>query len=131
MLTRVPEAKPASTRNPAATGQLEALYGHVDKVELLVGLLAEAHGEGAVLGELMQLMVGVDAFTPIINPPEVAILGVGRITDVPAPAAGGGVAWRKSMTLSLTIDHRAVDGAPAARFLGAVAGRLEGPAGLL
>ena len=75
--------------------------------------------------------LGVDAFTPIINPPEVAILGVGRITDVPAPAAGGGVAWRKSMTLSLTIDHRAVDGAPAARFLGAVAGRLEGPAGLL
>ena len=75
--------------------------------------------------------LGVDAFTPIINPPEVAILGVGRITDVPVPAAGGGVAWRKSMTLSLTIDHRAVDGAPAARFLGAVAGRLEAPAALL
>jgi pyruvate dehydrogenase E2 component (dihydrolipoamide acetyltransferase) len=39
--------------------------------------------------------------------------------------------WRKSITLSLTVDHRGVDGAPAARFLAAVAGRLEDPAALL
>jgi pyruvate dehydrogenase E2 component (dihydrolipoamide acetyltransferase) len=74
--------------------------------------------------------LGIDAFTPIINPPEVAILGVGRITDQPAPA-GGGITWRKSMTLSLTVDHRGVDGAPAARFLAAVADRLQVPATLL
>ena len=74
--------------------------------------------------------LGIDAFTPIINPPEVAILGVGRITDQPAPAEGG-ITWRKSMTLSLTVDHRGVDGAPAARFLAAVADRLQVPAALL
>jgi pyruvate dehydrogenase E2 component (dihydrolipoamide acetyltransferase) len=73
---------------------------------------------------------GVDAFTPIINPPEVAILGTGRITDQPVPD-GGGVAWRKALTLSLTADHRAVDGAPAARFLATLAGYLADPAALL
>lgn len=62
---------------------------------------------------------GIDAFTPIINPPQVAILGVGRIVEHPVPADGGstGVEWRKAMTLSLTIDHRVVDGAPGAAFL--------------
>ena len=74
--------------------------------------------------------LGIDAFTPIINPPEIAILGVGRITDQPAPAEGG-ITWRKSMTLSLTVDHRGVDGAPAARFLAAVADRLQTPTTLL
>ena len=73
---------------------------------------------------------GIDAFTPIINPPEVAILGTGRITDQPVPD-GGGVAWRKVLTLSLTVDHRAVDGAPAARFLATLAGYLADPAVLL
>ena len=68
--------------------------------------------------------LGIDSFTPIINPPEIAILGVGRITDQPAPAESG-IIWRKSMTLSLTVDHRGVDGAPAARFLAVVADRLQ------
>jgi pyruvate dehydrogenase E2 component (dihydrolipoamide acetyltransferase) len=84
--------------------------------------VAELQGSTFTISNLGSL--GVDAFTPIINPPEVAILGVGRILDQPAPAAGG-ITWRKSMTLSLTVDHRAVDGAPAARFLAAVAGRLQ------
>lgn len=61
---------------------------------------------------------GIDAFTPIINPPQVAILGVGR-------------ADRESMTLSLTIDHRALDGAPGARFLQDLAGIVENPTRLL
>ena len=63
---------------------------------------------------------GIDAFTPIINPPEVAILGAGRVTDQPVPD-GDGIAWHQSVTLSLTADHRAVDGAPAARFLATLA----------
>jgi pyruvate dehydrogenase E2 component (dihydrolipoamide acetyltransferase) len=63
---------------------------------------------------------GIDAFTPIINPPEVAILGAGRVTDQPV-RDGDGVAWRQEITLSLTVDHRAVDGAPAARFLATLA----------
>jgi pyruvate dehydrogenase E2 component (dihydrolipoamide acetyltransferase) len=90
--------------------------------------VAELQGSTFTISNLGSL--GIDAFTPIINPPEVAILGVGRILDQPAPAAGG-ITWRKSMTLSLTVDHRAVDGAPAARFLAAVAGRLQAPDSLM
>lgn len=61
-------------------------------------------------------MFGVDFFTPIINPPEIAILGVGAVSEYPL-RQDEHVAWRKSLPLSLTIDHRAVDGAPAAEFL--------------
>ncbi len=74
-------------------------------------------------------MYGIDGFTPIINPPEVAILGVGRIVER-ATRQGDGMAWRQFMTLSLTFDHRAVDGAPAAMFLQSIAKRLENPAAL-
>ena len=72
------------TRDPAVTSRLEALYGHVDKVELLVGLLAEAHGEDAVLGELMQLMVGLDAFTQALTNPLLSenIYGPAAFTEV-------------------------------------------------
>ena len=72
-------------------------------------------------------MYGVDGFTPIINPPEVAILGVGRITEELA-LVNGQVAARSKMTLSLTIDHRIVDGAPGAAFLQTLAQLLEHPA---
>ena len=59
---------------------------------------------------------GVDAFTPIINLGETAILGVGRIVEKPAIYRGE-IARRSMMTLSLTFDHRLIDGAPAAAFL--------------
>ncbi len=59
---------------------------------------------------------GIDAFTPIINHGETAILGLGRIVERPAIYRGE-VARRSMMTLSLTFDHRIVDGAPAAAFL--------------
>jgi len=58
----------------------------------------------------------IDAFTPILNPGETAILGVGRIVEKPAIYAGE-IARRSMMTLSLSFDHRVVDGAPAAAFL--------------
>jgi pyruvate dehydrogenase E2 component (dihydrolipoamide acetyltransferase) len=74
-------------------------------------------------------MYGVDAFTPIINPPEVAILGVGRITEELA-LINGQVAARSKMALSLTIDHRVVDGAPGAAFLQTLVQFLEHPAHL-
>ena len=70
-------------------------------------------------------MYGIDAFTPIINLPQVAILGVGRIVEKPA-VYDGQIAIRLLMTLSLTFDHRSVDGAPAAAFLHDVAQRLAG-----
>ena len=75
-------------------------------------------------------MYGVDTFTPIINPPEAAILGVGRIVEKPAVHQGQ-IVKRALMQLSLTFDHRIVDGAPAAEFLRTVKGLLESPYRLL
>jgi pyruvate dehydrogenase E2 component (dihydrolipoamide acetyltransferase) len=72
-------------------------------------------------------MFGVDAFTPIINPPEVAILGVGRIFEELA-LLDGQVVGRSRMLLSLTIDHRIVDGAPGAAFVQTLVQLLEHPA---
>jgi pyruvate dehydrogenase E2 component (dihydrolipoyllysine-residue acetyltransferase) len=66
---------------------------------------------------------GADAFTPIVNPPQCAILGVGRIVDKPVAVAGQ-VEIRPMLWLSLTFDHRIVDGAPAARFLQQLGDRL-------
>ena len=81
-------------------------------------------------------MYDVDVFTPIVNPPQCAILGVGRVKDVPAFLAGsesalGGevdrVVRRSVVNLSLSFDHRVVDGAPAAEFLRRVKHYLEQP----
>ena len=69
-------------------------------------------------------MFGVDAFTPIINSPNTAILGVGRIRNETV-WADGAPEPRPVLTLSLTWDHRAFDGAPAARFAGSVRDWLE------
>jgi len=71
-------------------------------------------------------MYNIDAFTPIINPPQCAILGVGRILSKPAVVEGV-VAPQARITLSLTFDHRIVDGAPAARFLDTVREYVEAP----
>ena len=68
----------------------------------------------------------VDAFTPIINPPQVAILGVGRVVEKPIILQGE-IAKGAMMYLSLTFDHRVVDGAPAAEFLQKLKGYLEDP----
>ena len=59
---------------------------------------------------------GVDVFTPILNLGEVGILGVGRIIEKPAIYRGE-IAKRSMLALSLTFDHRIIDGAPAAAFL--------------
>lgn len=61
-------------------------------------------------------MFGVDGFTPVLNLPETGILGVGRVIEKPALFAGE-ITIRHMMTLSLTFDHRVVDGAPAMAFL--------------
>lgn len=70
---------------------------------------------------------GIAAFTPIINYPECAILGIGRIARQPV-VIGEEIAIRDIVTLSLTFDHRIVDGAPAARFLQTLVGLIEDPA---
>jgi pyruvate dehydrogenase E2 component (dihydrolipoamide acetyltransferase) len=73
---------------------------------------------------------GIDSFTPIINPPEAAILGVGRIVERIA-RRDADLVWQQMMTLSLTFDHRVVDGAPAAAFLQTLRELLERPEALL
>jgi pyruvate/2-oxoglutarate dehydrogenase complex dihydrolipoamide acyltransferase (E2) component len=67
---------------------------------------------------------GIDAFTPIINPGQTAILGVGRISEA-AVVRAGKVEIRPTSVLSLTFDHRLVDGAPAAKFLNAIKDSIE------
>lgn len=61
--------------------------------------------------------LGIENFTPIINTPQVAILGVGCPVNSPIEKEDGSIGLEKRMSLSLTIDHQAVDGAPGARFL--------------
>jgi pyruvate dehydrogenase E2 component (dihydrolipoamide acetyltransferase) len=71
-------------------------------------------------------MYDIDAFTPVINLPEAAILGVGRLAEKVVPYRGE-IAIRQMLTLSLVFDHRVVDGAPAARFLQHIKQVIEEP----
>ena len=71
-------------------------------------------------------MFEVDGFTPILKPPETGILGIGRVKERPAVYEGE-IAIRSMMFLSLTFDHRVVDGAPANEFLETVARYLQNP----
>ncbi|MFF9774215.1 2-oxo acid dehydrogenase subunit E2 [Streptomyces sp. NPDC013978] len=94
------------------------------------GRISPAQLEGATFTVTSLGGYGVDFFTPVINPGNVAILGVGRLRD--------GVEWNddrpvrtRVLTLSLTFDHRAVDGAPAAEYLRTVAELLSKPLRLL
>ena len=94
------------------------------------GALTLAEVEGGTFTVTSLGMYGVDGFTPILNPPQAGILGVGQLRD--------GVRWEgetprraRHITLSLTWDHRVLDGAPAAEFLAAVRDRLEAPYRLL
>ena len=74
-------------------------------------------------------MLGVDHFTPVLNVPEVAILGVGGISIRPVRGEAGEVNFVDSIALSLTMDHQAIDGAPAARFLKDLVETLENYSG--
>jgi pyruvate dehydrogenase E2 component (dihydrolipoamide acetyltransferase) len=75
-------------------------------------------------------MYGVDAFLAIVNAPQAAILAVGRIVDRPV-AVNGEVVVRPVLTLSVSFDHRVVDGARGAEFLDTLAELIEEPAGLV
>ena len=65
--------------------------------------------------------LGVHGFTPVLNVPQVGILGIGAIVPGPVMAADGSVSFMPQMGLSLTVNHQVVDGAPGARFLQAFA----------
>lgn len=74
--------------------------------------------------------VGGTAFTPIVNAPEVAILGVTRTQEKPRRGSGDAIEWRQSLPLSLSYDHRVINGADAARFAAKLAQLLADPAAL-
>jgi pyruvate dehydrogenase E2 component (dihydrolipoamide acetyltransferase) len=75
-------------------------------------------------------MLGVDSFTAIINPPEAGILAVGKIEKRPVVRNGDEVCIRSMLTLTLSVDHRIVDGALAARFIAQIRHHLENPLSL-
>ncbi len=89
------------------------------------GRLTLAELEGGTFSVTALGMYGVDSFTPVINPPNTAILGVGRLRDGVA-WADGAPSQTKVLTISLTWDHRAYDGAPAAQFAATIRDTLEG-----
>ena len=95
------------------------------------GRLSTSDMQGGVFTITNLGAYGIDAFTPIINLPEVAILGLGAIRREAVVLDDGQIAAREMLTLSLTFDHRAVDGAPAARFLQALAVAISNPAAVL
>jgi len=89
---------------------------------------ADIQGGGFTISNLG--MFGVDAFSAIINPPQAAILAVGRIADRVVALAGRPVV-QPTLVLTLSCDHRALDGARAAQFLGTLADLVEEPLALL
>jgi pyruvate dehydrogenase E2 component (dihydrolipoamide acetyltransferase) len=94
------------------------------------GRLAPADVQGGTFTVSNLGMYGVDAFLAIVNAPQAAILAVGRIADRVVPV-GEAPAVRPMVTLSLSFDHRVVDGARGAEFLDTVAALVEEPAGLV
>ena len=90
------------------------------------GKLALEDIEGATFTVSNLSALGVDWFTPVLNPPQCALLGVGRMRRTPA-AVGREVLIRDIATFVLTFDHRALDGAPAGRFLARLKRVLEAP----
>jgi pyruvate dehydrogenase E2 component (dihydrolipoyllysine-residue acetyltransferase) len=89
---------------------------------------ADIQGGGFTISNLG--MYGVDAFSAIVNPPQAAILAVGRIADR-VVAVKGQPAVQPTMVLTLSCDHRALDGARGAQFLGTLADLIEEPLALL
>ena len=101
---------------PAPTSSSRAREGKLQRADLEGGTFTISN-----LG-----MFGVEQFIAVLNPPQAAILAVGA-TEERAVAREGEVVVRPMMTLTLTFDHRAVDGAPAADFLQTVKELLEEP----
>jgi pyruvate dehydrogenase E2 component (dihydrolipoamide acetyltransferase) len=91
------------------------------------GQLATAGMQGACFTLSNLGSLGVEAFTPVINPPESAILGIGAIVREAVPLDDGTFAARDRLTLSFTFDHRVNDGAAAARFLQTLRHLIEHP----
>jgi pyruvate dehydrogenase E2 component (dihydrolipoamide acetyltransferase) len=121
----VPVVRAADTKGVVAlAGEIADLAARARE-----GRLEREETAGAVFSVTSLGAHRVDAFTPLLDLPQTAILGVGRARPRPAVVAGQ-IVPRTLCVLSLTFDHRAVDGAPAAAFLDDVIAALEGPAEL-
>jgi pyruvate dehydrogenase E2 component (dihydrolipoamide acetyltransferase) len=111
---------------------MEADGFDLDELERRVGALADGARAGKLPASAYQRgtftvstlgATGIDWFTPVLNPPQIAILGIGRMAER-AVVISGQVVARPMMTLTLVFDHRALDGHPAGLFLSALAQRL-------
>ncbi|SES92198.1 pyruvate dehydrogenase E2 component (dihydrolipoamide acetyltransferase) [Oceanobacillus limi] len=122
----VPSVKQANKKGLAALTEVSKTLGAKARENKLTP--DEMSGSTFTISNLG--MYAIDGFTPIINPPETAILGVGRIVEKPV-VVDGSVEVRPMMVLSLSFDHRAIDGAPAAAFLTELKESLEDPYSLL
>jgi pyruvate dehydrogenase E2 component (dihydrolipoamide acetyltransferase) len=103
---------------------LNDYQGLVERVKK--GILKEKDFVGGTFTITNLGMFGIDSFTPIINPPQIAILGLNRIVKKPV-IKDGKVESCNVMNVSLSFDHRAIDGAPAAKFLQKVKYYIENP----
>lgn len=90
--------------------------------------MAEMSGSSITLSSLGH--IGGTAFTPIINAPDVATMGILPLRDHPVRDQFGNLVWRKVLPVSLSYDHRVINGADAARFLKAIEAVLQDPAAL-
>lgn len=125
-------------------GLVVPVIRHSDKCSIIelsssIKTLAKKAREGQLSSDEMQGSTftisnlgsyGVEHFTPILNPPESGILGVGAVYDIPV-FKGETIVKRSILPLSLTFDHRVLDGAPAAAFLQTVKQFLEEPVTML
>lgn len=100
----------------------------IDKA--MAGRLGFEDMEGGTFSVSNLGMMGIESFDAIINPPQAAILAVGAITRQPCETAGGSVAFESRLALTLSVDHRAIDGAAGAAFLQTVKALVEAPEGL-
>lgn len=95
------------------------------------GKLSAEEMQGSVFTITNLGAFGIDAFTPVINLPEAAILGLGAIRREAVVQPDGQITSRHQLTLSLTFDHRVLDGAPAARFLQELSAAIASPSACL
>jgi len=95
------------------------------------GRLSSKEMDGAVFTITSLGSFGIEAFTPVINFPEVAILGLGAIRKEAVVTDDERIIVGQTISLSLTFDHRIIDGAPAARFLQSLVKAIESPAASL
>ncbi|MBJ7432480.1 MAG: 2-oxo acid dehydrogenase subunit E2 [Gemmataceae bacterium] len=91
------------------------------------GKITAAQMQGGIFTITNLGAFGIDSFTPVINYPEAAILGLGAIRKEPVFLDDGQVVAQLQLALSLTFDHRIVDGAPAARFLQSLVSAISNP----